>query len=105
MYGGVDDGSTAEDDARTLGVILPPREPPPPIEVWEENWEAFEMALLMLNEWNYAGMGGPTGYNKQTMRWYFEVVGVKNPAELLAQMRVVERVGLEIISKRMAPKE
>lgn len=102
MYGGAGDGTTVEDDARALGVILPPSEPPPPVEVWEENWEAFQMALLMLNEWVYAGMGGPVGYNKQTMQWYFEVAKVADPQRLLAEMRVVERVGLEIINKRLS---
>ena len=102
MYGGTESGPTAEDDARTLGVILPPSEPPPPVEVWEENWEAFQMALLMLNEWVFAGMGGPVGYNKQTMQWYFQLVGVDDPQRLLAEMRVIERVGLEIINKRLA---
>lgn len=106
LYGGVDDGTAAQEDARALGVILPPREPPKPVEVWEENWEAFNIALLMLNEWNYAGMTGqPTGYNKQTMQWYFKVAEVKDDAAMLAQMRVFERVGLEIITKRMAPKD
>ena len=103
LYSDTGSGTTAEDDAKALGVILPPQEPPPPVEVWEENWEAFNMALLMLNEWNYAGMSGaPIGYNKQTMQWYFELTGIKEPERLLAEMRVIERVALGILSKRMS---
>lgn len=105
LYSDSGSGESAEDDAKALGVILPPRddEPPQDIEVWEENWEAFNMALLMLNEWNYAGMSGaPIGYNKQTMQWYFELTGVKEPERLLAEMRAIERVALGILCKRMS---
>lgn len=103
LYSDSGSGESAEDDAKALGVILPPRddEPPTEIEVWEENWEAFNMALLMLNEWNYVGMAGlPVGYNKQTMQWYFQLLNVQDPERLLAEMRVIERTALGILSKR-----
>lgn len=103
LYSDTGSGENAEDDAKALGVILPKRddEPPQEIEVWEENWDAFNMAMLMLNEWIYVGMGGvPVGYNKQTMQWYFELMQPEDPQELLAQMRVIERTALGILSKR-----
>lgn len=103
LYSNSGSSNNAQDDAKALGVILPPRdeEPPQDTEVWEENWEAFNMALLMLNEWNYVGMGGiPVGYNKQTMQWYFQVLDIQEPERLLAEMRVIERTALEILAKQ-----
>lgn len=68
-------------------------------EVLPEAWPAVEMFLRVQTQWR-VGMAGLIGLDYTAVKWCFELKDVSKPAELLADLQVIEARVLEILSER-----
>lgn len=69
------------------------------IEVWEENWQAFEIFSMLSTQWR-VGMAGPTGMDYAILPIIFDGLGIKpkRRLELLGDLQIMEREALRVMS-------
>jgi len=59
------------------------------VEVWDENWEPFEVFRLTLTQWRVS-FGGPTGLDYTAVSAVMGLRSVEDPADCLERVRVME---------------
>ena len=69
-------------------------------EVWEENWPAVEMFLLLQTQW-VVGVNGPVGLNYQSIEFLFKLYRSKKRRELFEDIREIERGALDAKSREI----
>jgi hypothetical protein len=81
----------AASDFRAFGIPVPVVEEVPEYEVWEENWDAFELFLHCAGQWRYCG-STPVSLDRVAV---IAVLGVLQPPdrhrELLTDLALIER--------------
>ena len=70
-------------------------------EVWDENWEAVMMFLIMQTQWNVS-MNGLVGLNYQALETLIRLYHVKEPIELFERVQVIERAALVKMNSKRA---
>lgn len=94
------DKTQLREDAKALGVILPPDPDEPEDEhfiVWEENWPIVEMFLRL--DWRFT-MGERIGLNYQTLEWLCGVFKVEDIPEMFDGLQIMENAALGVIAKK-----
>jgi hypothetical protein len=88
-----------EDDARLMGIVLPPSaEESDEFEVWDDNWDIVMMFLRMQTQWNVV-MGGFTGLKYEVLRWLCDLYSVEDPKAMLEGIQIMEAAALEELNK------
>lgn len=82
-----------------LGVEPPPSKAAVNYEVIEEAWPAVRMFLKVQTQWR-ADSGTVIGLDYGAVRWAFELYGADNPAELLADLQIIEATVVAAVNKR-----
>jgi len=96
----VDDRSELIEDAALMGVELPEHLlKAPDFEVIPEAWPAVEMFLRCQTQWRVSG-GGVVGFDYVALHWLFDLYGVEDPRQMLADLQVIEGKIVEELSKR-----
>lgn len=75
--------------------------PPPPIEVWPENWEPYLVFDSVGTQWR-TGMSGATGLDYNVLPGAMDRVGVKKKrrAAVHDAVRVMESAALSLFAER-----
>ena len=75
--------------------------PPPPVEVWAENWLAVQVFAALQTQWRI-GMHGATGLDYAVLPTVMSLHGVKKSrrAELFAAIRVMETEALTVFAEK-----
>ena len=71
----------------------------PDFEVIPEAWPAVEMFLRSQTQWRVSG-GGVVGFDYVALHWLFDLYGVEDPRQMLADLQVMEGKIVEELSKR-----
>jgi len=68
------------------------------IEVWPDNWNAFEVFAALQTQWR-SGMSGPTGLDYTALDPVMRLQGIKkrDRQEVFAGVRVMEIAALEVM--------
>lgn len=82
-----------------LGIAPPPSKVAANFEVIEEAWPAVRMFLKVQTQWR-ADSGAIIGLDYGAVRWAFELYGADNPAELLADLQIIEATVVAAVNKR-----
>ena len=95
-----------QDDAKALGIVLPPSAPKDEdngdFEVWDDNWDVLEMFLRMQTQWT-TSMSGYVGLKYEILLCsggLFDLYNVDNRREMLEDLRLMEAAALSELSKR-----
>tara|TARA_R100000781_G_scaffold114489_1_gene85432 strand:- start:1033 stop:1347 length:315 start_codon:yes stop_codon:yes gene_type:complete len=86
-------------DAVALGVEGMPEPKEDILEVIPEAWPAVKIFLHVQTQWR-VDSGNVVGLDYMAVKWVFDLLEVKKPMELLADLQVIEAKVIEIISKR-----
>lgn len=68
------------------------------IEVWPDVWPVFMVFQACATQWR-TGMNGPSGLDYNVIPWLMKLQGIDDGAAALADLRVMERVALNIMHK------
>lgn len=68
-------------------------------EVIPEAWDAVEVFLFVQTQWR-VDSGCIVGLDYNAVKWVFDLLEVKKPVELLADLRVIEAKVVETFSKK-----
>jgi hypothetical protein len=68
------------------------------IEVWPDNWNAFEVFAALQTQWR-SGMSGPTGLDYTALEPVMRLQGIKkrDRQDVFAGVRVMEVAALEVM--------
>ena len=86
-------------DAVALGVKGVPEPEEDILEVIPEAWPALEIFLNVQTQWR-VDSGNLIGLDYMAVKWVFDLLEVEKPAELLADLQVIEAKIVETLSKR-----
>lgn len=70
--------------------------PPPPIEIWAENWAAYRVFSSMLTQWR-TGMNGPTGLDYAALQAVMNIHGVADQQQMLEDIGLMEIEAIKIM--------
>ncbi len=65
----------------------------------EENWEAVNLFLRLSTQWK-CSQGAMIGLNYQSVEFFFRLFKVKNRADVLMDIQVMEFEALRIINNK-----
>jgi hypothetical protein len=82
-----------------LGIEPPPSKAAADYEVTPEAWPAVRMFLKVQTQWR-VDSGAIIGLDYSAVRWAFELYGADDPAELLADLQIIEATVVAAVNKR-----
>jgi len=86
-------------DAAVLGIDPPPSKRVKDFEVSAENWPAVSVFLKIQTQWR-ADSGTLIGLDYGAVRWIFDLYGTEKPAEVLADLQIIEATVIAGMNKR-----
>jgi len=86
-------------DAAVLGIDPPPSKRAKNFEVSAENWPAVSVFLKIQTQWR-ADSGTLIGLDYGAVRWIFDLYGTEKPAEVLADLQIIEATVIAGMNKR-----
>lgn len=73
--------------------------PPPPVQVWSCNWQAFRIFSAMLTQWR-SGFSGFTGLDYTALKTVMDIHGVTDQQQMLEDIAVMEIEALKIMKAK-----
>jgi len=70
--------------------------PPPPIEIWAENWAAYRVFNSLITQWR-TGMNGPTGLDYTALKTVMDIHGVTDQQQMLEDIGIMEIEAIKIM--------
>lgn len=64
-------------------------------EVWEENWTALQMWLLVCTQWR-VGMNGPVGLDYAAVKWMMELYEIDDQRAVFEDLQIMETAFLTL---------
>ena len=89
-------GAAADDEMEAFGFTAEDFEVE--VEVWPDNWDAFEVFAAMQTQWR-TGMSGATGLDYSALEPVMRLQGIKkrDQTEVFSGVRVMEIAALEVM--------
>jgi hypothetical protein len=92
------DDSQLKADAEGFGIPVDAK-PSEECVVWEENWDAVTIFLLVDTQWRVAGMGVYMGLDYGVVFNMMELYSISDRQGTLEGLRVIEREALALLNK------
>lgn len=70
--------------------------PPPPTEVWDCNWPAYQLFTAVLTQWR-VGMNGPIGLDYTALKTVMDIHGIEDKKQMLEDINVMEVEAIKVI--------
>lgn len=73
--------------------------PPPPFEVWAENWAAHQVFVALQTQWR-VGLSGVTGLDYTALKTVMDIHGVEDQKQMLEDIGIMEIAAIKIIREK-----
>lgn len=67
-------------------------------EIWEENWEAFQIFMRLQTQWVRSD-GAAIGLNYNSVDFVLKILRVKDRADVFDKLQVMELAAIEFLNK------
>jgi hypothetical protein len=68
-------------------------------EVWPENWDTVQFFMRLGTQWRYNTAGHATGLNYPSVESMLRILKIKNKAEMMGGLQIMERAVLETLNR------
>jgi hypothetical protein len=86
-------------DAAVFGIEPPPSKTAKNFEVIPDAWSAVFVFIKVQTQWR-ATSGTVIGLDYGAVRWAFDLYGIEKPAEVLADLQIIEATVIAGMNKR-----
>jgi hypothetical protein len=98
---GFDDVQTTHEALAAFGLKPDVAPPPPHLDIWPENLDAFNVFYRLKTQWN-TGMNGPIGLRLESLPFAFEVEGIARDKwpEVTNGVQIMESETLRLVRQK-----